>query len=87
MRQQGAMKKHRSHGHPGLDPLTAYQITSIMEGVIQRGTGIEIKELGRTSGGQDRYHQRREGPLVRRFLAQSRLWRVHGLRPAAFSRR
>ena len=30
-----------------LDPLTAYQITSIMQGVIQRGTGVSIKTLGR----------------------------------------
>ena len=30
-----------------LDPLTAYQITSIMQGVIQRGTGISIKALNR----------------------------------------
>jgi penicillin-binding protein 1A len=31
-----------------IDPMTAYQITSMMQGVIQRGTGISIKELGRT---------------------------------------
>jgi penicillin-binding protein 1A len=35
-----------------IDPLTAFQITSIMEGVIQRGTGIAIKELGRTLAGK-----------------------------------
>ena len=35
-----------------LDPLTAYQITSIMEGVIQRGAGIGIKELGKTLVGK-----------------------------------
>jgi penicillin-binding protein 1A len=29
-----------------IDPLTAYQITSILEGVIQRGTGIVINEVG-----------------------------------------
>ena len=68
-----------------IDPLTAYQVTSILEGVIQRGTGIAIKELGRTSGGQDRHHQRRQGSLVHRLFAKSRLWRVHGLRQAAIS--
>jgi penicillin-binding protein 1A len=31
-----------------IDPMTAYQITSMMQGVIQRGTGQRIKELGRT---------------------------------------
>jgi len=35
-----------------LDPLTAYQITSIMEGVIQRGTGVSLKELGRHLAGK-----------------------------------
>ena len=32
--------------------MTAYQITSIMEGVIQRGTGIAIKEVGKTLAGK-----------------------------------
>ena len=32
-----------------IDPLTAYQITSIMEGVIQRGTGIAIKRTASAS--------------------------------------
>ena len=35
-----------------MDPLSAYQITSIMEGVIQRGTGIAIKEVGKTLAGK-----------------------------------
>ncbi len=30
-----------------LDPLTAYQITSMMEGVVQRGTATVIKEVGK----------------------------------------
>ena len=35
-----------------LDPLTAYQITSIMEGVVQRGTGQAVKEVGRHLAGK-----------------------------------
>jgi penicillin-binding protein 1A len=35
-----------------IDPLTAYQITSIMQGVITRGTGIAISELKRTLAGK-----------------------------------
>ena len=35
-----------------IDPLTAYQITSIMQGVIQRGTGVAIKEVGKTLAGK-----------------------------------
>jgi penicillin-binding protein 1A len=35
-----------------LDPLTAYQITSVMEGVIQRGTGQAIREVGKHLAGK-----------------------------------
>jgi penicillin-binding protein 1A len=35
-----------------IDPLTAYQITSIMEGVIQRGTGVAIREVGKHLAGK-----------------------------------
>ncbi|MDP3555537.1 penicillin-binding protein 1A [Methylocystis sp.] len=35
-----------------LDPLTAYQITSIMEGVIQRGTGVSIRSVGKHLAGK-----------------------------------
>ena len=35
-----------------LDPLTAYQITSMLEGVITRGTGQAIKELNRHLAGK-----------------------------------
>ncbi|MFI0848101.1 penicillin-binding protein 1A [Mesorhizobium sp. IMUNJ 23232] len=35
-----------------LDPMTAYQITSMMEGVVQRGTAVTISELGRPIAGK-----------------------------------
>jgi penicillin-binding protein 1A len=35
-----------------LDPMTAYQITSMMEGVVQRGTGSGAKSLGRPVAGK-----------------------------------
>jgi penicillin-binding protein 1A len=35
-----------------LDPLTAYQITSMLEGVVQRGTGQVIKEVGKPLAGK-----------------------------------
>jgi penicillin-binding protein 1A len=35
-----------------LDPMTAYQITSMMEGVVQRGTGYTVSELGRPIAGK-----------------------------------
>lgn len=35
-----------------LDPMTAYQITSMMEGVVQNGTAPKVKELGRPVAGK-----------------------------------
>ncbi|WP_417308873.1 penicillin-binding protein 1A [Devosia sp.] len=35
-----------------LDPMTAYQITSMMEGVVQRGTGTGAKSLNRPVAGK-----------------------------------
>ena len=35
-----------------LDPMTAYQITSMMEGVILRGTAVTLAELGRPIAGK-----------------------------------
>src|SRR5690606_5334273 len=35
-----------------LDPMTAYQITSMMEGVVTRGTATTVAELGRPIAGK-----------------------------------
>ncbi len=35
-----------------IDPMTAYQITSMMEGVVLRGTGTAVKELGKPIAGK-----------------------------------
>ena len=35
-----------------LDPMTAYQITSMMEGVVQRGTATTLRELGKPIAGK-----------------------------------
>jgi penicillin-binding protein 1A len=35
-----------------IDPMTAYQITSIMEGVVQRGTATVMREIGRPVAGK-----------------------------------
>src|SRR5690554_1829520 len=35
-----------------LDPMTAYQITSMLEGVVQRGTGSALRSLGRPVAGK-----------------------------------
>jgi penicillin-binding protein 1A len=35
-----------------LDPMTAYQITSMLEGVVQRGTGTVVREVGKPVAGK-----------------------------------
>src|SRR5258705_8673466 len=35
-----------------LDPMTAYQITEMMEGVVQRGTATVVKEVGKPIAGK-----------------------------------
>ena len=35
-----------------LDPMTAYQVTSLLEGVVQRGTGTVLRELNRPVAGK-----------------------------------
>ncbi|MGX1099128.1 penicillin-binding protein 1A [Amorphus sp. MBR-141] len=35
-----------------LDPMTAYQITSMMEGVVQRGTAVRVKAVGKPIAGK-----------------------------------
>ena len=35
-----------------LDPMTAYQITSMMEGVVKRGTGARVRAIGRPVAGK-----------------------------------
>jgi penicillin-binding protein 1A len=35
-----------------LDPMTAYQVTSILEGVVQRGTGTILREVGKPIAGK-----------------------------------
>jgi penicillin-binding protein 1A len=35
-----------------LDPMTAYQITSMMEGVVQRGTATIVREVGKPVAGK-----------------------------------
>ena len=69
-----------------IDPMTAYQITSMMEGVVQRGTATVLQAGRQADRRQDRHHQRREGRLVRRLLARPRGRRLSRLRQAAPAR-
>ncbi|HLH91679.1 MAG TPA: penicillin-binding protein 1A [Xanthobacteraceae bacterium] len=42
----------KAHDDVVLDPMTAYQITSMMEGVVQRGTGYVVHDVGRPIAGK-----------------------------------
>ena len=35
-----------------IDPVTAYQSVAMLEGVVQRGTGVRLRELGKTLAGK-----------------------------------
>ena len=39
-------------GDTVVDPITAYQITSMLQGVVQRGTAVQASSLGRPVGGK-----------------------------------
>ncbi len=48
----GAAPKLEDNSEQVIDPLTAYQVTSILEGVVQRGTGQSIKAVGKPLAGK-----------------------------------
>jgi penicillin-binding protein 1A len=67
-----------------LDPLTAYQMVSILEGVVLRGTAARQKAIiGKPVAGKTGTTNDAEGPLVRGLLARPRLRGVYRLRQAA----
>ena len=69
-----------------LDPMTAYQITSMLEGVVQRGTAHGGQGGRQAARRQDGHDQRRQGRVVRRLLADLAVGVYHGLRQAALAR-
>ena len=63
-----------------IDPRTAYQIVSMLEGVIQRGTGSVGQGGGQAAGRQDRDLAEFPKRLVHRLFARFGCGRVRGLR-------
>ena len=51
-----------------LDPMTAYQITSMMEGVVQRGTATRVRAVGRPVAGKTGTTNDEKGCVVRRLF-------------------
>ena len=50
-----------------LDPMSAFQMTSIMEGVVQTRHGAKAQGAWSADRRQDRHHQRLQGCVVRRL--------------------
>ena len=48
----GAAPKLTDNREQVIDPLTAYQMTSILEGVVQRGTAQSVKVVGKPLAGK-----------------------------------
>lgn len=46
------LEQHRPQNTPVLDPQTAYQVTRLLEGVIDEGTGKSLRSLGTPAAGK-----------------------------------
>ena len=66
-----------------LDPMTAYQITSMMEGVVQRGTAVTMSELGRPIAGKTGTTNDEKDAWFVGFSPNLVVGLYHGLRQAA----
>ena len=65
-----------------VDPRNAYQMVSMLEGVVQRGTGKAAQEIGKPLAGKTGTTNDSKDTLVRRLLARSGRGGVRRLRPA-----
>jgi penicillin-binding protein 1A len=74
-----------ARGEQVIDPITAYQVSSMLEGVVQRGTAASARGLGRMGRRQDGHDQRVSLGLVRRLHHRHRRRHLRRLRrqPAA----
>ena len=69
------------------DPGSAYQIVTMLQGVVERGTAKVVQAVGKPIAGKTGNHQRLARCVVRRLLARSRGGRVHWFRRSGQSRR
>ena len=65
-----------------LDVMTAYQITSMMEGVVQGGTATVMRDVGKPIAGKTGTTNEAKGSLVRRLFAGPRGRSLSRLRQA-----
>ena len=82
-----AMPRPPSRTRQLLDPMAAFQMVHIMEGVIERGTATVLRDLDRPLFGKTGTTSGPDQRLVRRRHARHRRRRLHGLRPAALDGR
>ena len=78
-----AMPRPPSRTRQLLDPMAAFQMVHIMEGVIIRGTATVLRDLNRPLFGKTGTTNGPDQRLVRRRNAGHRRRRLPGLRPAA----
>ena len=76
-------RRSRTRAPQVVDPRNAYQMVSMLEGVVAARHGQGRAGDRQAAGRQDRHHQRQQGHLVRRLLARPRRGGVRRLRPAA----
>ncbi len=68
-----------------IDPMTAYQITSIMEGVIERGTGQAIRAVGKHLAGKTGTTNDAKDLWFVGYSPDLTGRRLHGLRPSTLA--
>ena len=66
-----------------IDPMTAYQITSMMEGVVQRGTATVVREVGKPVAGKTGTTNEEKDVWFIGFSPDLAVGVYHGLRQAA----
>ena len=71
------------HREQVIDPMTAYQITSLMEGVVQRGTATVVRDVGKPIAGKTGTTNDEKDVWFIGYLAGHRLRRLYGLRQTA----
>ena len=84
-RRAGQARSRRTCREPreAVSPETAYVITHMLRGTVERGTGQAAKALGRPDRGQDRHDQRLLERVVHRLHAAAGHRGMGRLRPAA----
>ena len=77
------LEQARPAVHDVISPDVARTMVAMLEDVVNFGTGVGAKALGRPSGGQNRHDQRFHRRLVHGLYAATHRWSLGGLRRQA----